>query len=583
MRVRNVSGNAQSSASRIIRTTMSDAIPETNPATEPALAPDVASPAPSPSRAPSLLRAAGLIAVVTIFSKMLGFLRDWAIMYVYGTSLVSDAYFAAFQLPAFAIVLLGGLGGPFHTATVAVFSRLIKDDEPPSPRAKMLASTFMTLTGIVFTGLSLLTFLFAKPIMSVILGGAEPALIDSSARQLQIMSPCILAGGLVGILYGFSNIYHCFFWPSMSPVAMSITILIGLFLFPPDPSGMILAWATLAGGILQMLMQLPEFFRQKFSLKPAIEWKTTEIRQAGELLFPATVGTTIGQLITYVDMFFASALAVGGWSAVTLSNRLVQLPLGVLQTALLVPIFPRFSRAAGEGNFAEIKRNFTVGVVSLWFISLPLLVLMMLYTEPIIRLIFQHGSFTADNTQLVSQALVFQAFQIIPYFARDSITRVFYAFHDSKTPLMVGLVAIGLKALLNWLLVFQMHLGVGGITFAITIITFVNMFLLGVLSKKHIQDLGFREMVRPFAKLATAALLMTGVILMLQQAAASIPAGAFGGLPPVVVEYCTILLSSAIGTGVYTLAAIMLKVSEAQYLKERLLGILRNRSGSTSA
>jgi putative peptidoglycan lipid II flippase len=562
---------------------MSDAIPETSSPTGPAPASDIEPPAVKPSRAPSLLRAAGLIAVVTIFSKMLGFLRDWAIMYVYGTSLVSDAYFAAFQLPAFAIVLLGGLGGPFHTATVAVFSRLIKDDEPPSPRAKMLASTFMTLTGIVFTGLSLLTFLFAKPIMSVILGGAEPALIESSARQLQIMSPCILAGGVVGILYGLSNIYHCFFWPSMSPVAMSITILIGLFLFPPDPSGMILAWATLAGGILQMLMQLPEFFRQKFSLKPAFEWKTPEIRQAGELLFPATVGTTIGQLITYVDMFFASALAVGGWSAVTLSNRLVQLPLGVLQTALLVPIFPRFSRAAGEGNFAEIKRNFKVGVVSLWFISLPLLVLMMLYTEPIIRLIFQHGSFTADNTRLVSQALVFQAFQIIPYFARDSITRVFYAFHDSKTPLMVGLFAIGLKAALNWLLVFQMHLGVGGITFAITIITFVNMFLLGVLSKKHIQDLGFREMVGPFAKLATAALLMTGVILLLQQLAVTIPAAAYGSLPPVVVEYGTIILASVIGTGVYTLAAIMLKVSEAQYLKERLMGILRKRSGSAAA
>jgi putative peptidoglycan lipid II flippase len=465
---------------------------------------------------------------------------------------------------------------------VAVFSRLIKDDEPPSQRAKMLASTFMTLTGVVFTGLSLLTFVFAKPIMSVILSHATPALIEASALQLQIMSPCILAGGLVGILYGLSNIYHCFFWPSMSPVAMSITILIGLFLFPPDPSGMILAWATLAGGILQMLMQLPEFFRQKFSLKPAFEWKTPEIRQAGELLFPATVGTTIGQLITYVDMFFASALAVGGWSAVTLSNRLVQLPLGVLQTALLVPIFPRFSRAAGEGNFAEIKRNFTVGVVSLWFISLPLLVLMMMYTEPIIRLIFQHGNFNAANTRLVSQALVFQAFQIIPYFARDSITRVFYAFHDSKTPLMVGLFAIGLKAVLNWLLVFQMHLGVGGITFAITIITFVNMFLLGVLSKKHIQDLGFREMVRPFAKLATAALLMTGVILLLQQLASTIPASAYGNLPPVVVEYGTIMLASIIGTGVYTLAAIMLKVSEAQYLQDRLMGILRRRTGSSS-
>ena len=85
----------------------------------------------NPNRAPSLLKAAGLIAAVTIFSKMLGFARDWAIMYAYGTTTVTDAYYAAFQLPAFAIILLGGLGGPFHTATVAVFSRIINEQEAP--------------------------------------------------------------------------------------------------------------------------------------------------------------------------------------------------------------------------------------------------------------------------------------------------------------------------------------------------------------------------------------------------------------------------------------------------------------------
>lgn len=537
----------------------SDAVPQS----------EAAPPPPTTSKAPSLLKAAGLIALVTVFSKLLGFFRDWAVMYVYGTSLVSDAYYAAFQLPAFSIVLLGGLGGPFHTATVAVFSRLIKDNEAPSQRAKMLASTFITLTSVVFTGFSLLTFLFAKPIMALILSGGEPALIEMAAYQLQIMSPCILAGGIVGILYGLSNIYNCFFWPSLSPVAMSLTIMVGLLLFPHDNTGVVLAWATLAGGLLQVVMQLPEFFRQKFTLKPAWEIKAPEIRQAGELLFPATVGTTIGQLVTYVDMFFAASLGAGGWSAVTLSNRLVQLPLGVLQTALLVPIFPRFSRAAAEGNYEEIKRNFKTGVVSLWLISIPMLVLMMLYTEPLIRLIFQHGRFDARATQLVSLALVFQAFQIIPYFARDSITRVFYAFHDSKTPLMVGIIAIFAKALLNWLLVPRF--GVGGITFAITLVTFINMTLLGLLSKKHIQDLGFREMVLPFLKLCVAGVLMVGATYGVQSLLQSAISPVMATWPAWLIQYGPIALSAIAGIGVYCVAAWMLRVEEADYLYKRLL------------
>lgn len=531
--------------------------------------PDAAPAAPRPSRAPSLLKAAGLIAIVTVFSKMLGFIRDWAIMYVYGTSTVTDAYYAAFQLPAFSIILLGGLGGPFHTATVAVFSRLIKDNEAPSERARLLASTFITLTSLVFTGLSILTLMFAKPIMGLILSGGEPRLINMAAHQLQIMSPCILAGGIVGILYGISNIYNCYFWPSMSPVAMSLTIMVGLLLFPNDQTGVVLAWSTLAGGILQLLMQLPEFFRQKFTLKPALNYQSPEIRQAGELLLPATVGTTIGQLVTYVDMFFAASLGAGGWSAVTLSNRLVQLPLGVLQTALLVPIFPRFSRAAAEGNYEEIKRNFKTGVVSLWLISIPLLVLMMIYTQPLIRLIFQHGRFDEDATKLVSTALVFQAFQIIPYFARDSITRVFYAFHDSKTPLLVGIIAIFTKALLNWLLV--PNYGVGGITFAITLVTFINMTLLGFLSKKHIQDLGFREMLGPFAKLAIAGSAMAGATYGADALLHASALPAMSTLSPLIAEYGPMFIAALVGILVYGATAWALRVEEVHYLQKRLL------------
>lgn len=539
-------------------------------------APDLPNSSPSvvspPKAGPSLLKAAGLIAAVTAFSKILGAVRDWAIMYAYGTTLTSDAYYAAFQLPAFSIVLLGGLGGPFHTATVAVFSRLIKDGEAPSQRTKLLASTFLTLTGLVFAVLSVLVYIFAEPIMGFILSQKNPALVHQAATQLKIMSPCIWVGGLVGILYGLSNIYNCFLWPSMSPVALSITILIGLLIFPADANGMILAWATVAGAILQLAMQLPEFFKQKFSAKPGLVWKAPEIRQAGELLFPATIGTTIGQLITYVDMFFASKLVAGAWAAVTLSNRLMQLPIGILQTALLVPIFPRFSRAAGEKNYAEIKRNFKIGVVSLWMISIPMLVLMMIFTEPAIRLIFQHGKFDARSTEMVSMALIFQAFQMLPYFARDSITRVFYAFHDSRTPLIVGLLAIGLKYLLNLCFVEYFQMGIAGITVSITIITFFNMMLLGFLSKRHIQDLGFKEMIKPFCQLSAAGLVMTGVILLINQVLMRTNIHTIGPLSAQVSEYVMIALTALFGSAVYVLVALMLKVPEAEYLKERLAG-----------
>jgi len=543
--------------------------------------PQTLSPPVKKSVAPGLLKAAGLIAAVTILSKLLGMLRDIGIAGIYGASTVSDAYFAAFQIPSFAIVLLGGLGGPFHTATVAIFSRLQIETEAgsaPPEKAKQLASTLITITSLVFLLIAILVALFADPIMAAIQHGASPDKIALSAQQLRIMSPILLIGGVVGIFYGLLNLYHVFFWPSLSPAGLSLVILAALFLFPNlDKTGQVLAWATLGGSALQWLMQVPEYKRIGFNLRPNFNWRSPELLQWSGILLPALLSTTIGQLNVYVDMFFTSYLPVGGWTAVILGNRLIQFPIGVLQTALLVPIFPRFSRAAASGDTESIRKDFRTGVVSLWLISIPMLVLLLMDTEPIIRLIFQHGSFDASGTKMVSQAMIGLAFQMIPYFARDSITRVFFAYHDSKTPLIVALIAIGFNAFFDWLFAGYMGLGVMGITLSTTAVTIINMTLLSILSKKHIPHLGFRKMLAPLLKLSASGSLMALAMWLVQPALFQL----LTVLSKPWSLYAALTLSASVGLAVYLAATLLLKVSEAEYLQTRIKSLL-NRKKSVS-
>ena len=278
-------------------------------------------------------------------------------------------------------------------------------------------------------------------------------------------------------------------------------------------------------------------------------------------------------------MFFTSFLAEGGWTAVVMGNRLLQLPIGVLQTALLVPIFPLFSRFVADQQWEDLRRYFKSGVVSLWFISIPILALMMLYTEPIIRLVFQHGQFDARATELVSLVLVFQAFSMLPYFARDSITRVFYAFHDAKTPLLVGLLAIVLKGFLDWLFVVPMQLGVGGIALSTTLITFFNMTLLGLLIRKHINHMGFREMVLPFAKLFTSGCIMYGIMVVVGDAIALplsyVPLGIQWQ------EWINMGLCTLVGLFIYSVTAYAFKVYEVKYLVKKVLGKLAEKLNIT--
>ena len=148
----------------------------------------------------SVLKAAWLIAVVTVISKLAGFLRDVIVANYYGASLASDAYFYAYQFPALAVTLLGGIGGPFHSSAVAVFTKIIPNlKEKPPEIAEKLFNTFLTSSFIFFTILTLLCFFFAKPIMSLIISDGSPELINLASTHLRIMSPALIIGGLIGI------------------------------------------------------------------------------------------------------------------------------------------------------------------------------------------------------------------------------------------------------------------------------------------------------------------------------------------------------------------------------------------------
>ena len=436
------------------------------------------------SKTQSLLKAAWIIAFVTVISKLIGFLRDVVIANYYGAGMVSDAYFYAYQIPALAIVLLGGIGGPFHSAVVSVFSKIIPDlDEKAPPVVNKLFNTFLTSTFLVFLVLAVLCFVFSDVIMGLIISNGSPELIHLAGLHLKIMSPALVVGGVVGIYYGILITYKEFLIPNISPMLMSIAIIAIISLVKNDSTGVVLAGATTVGALCQFVYQLPKLKSLGFSFKPNFEIKHNEnFKNLLELLFPAILSSTVGQIYIYVDMFFASQLQEGAWSAVGYANRLFQFPVGILVTAFLVPLFPIFSKLVGEKNYDDIRYYFNKGVGLLNFVAFPILVLIILLASNAVQLVFQRGAFDATATMMVSEALCYLSIAIIPYVFRDSITRVFYAFNDSRTPFFVALSSVVIKFVLNYF--FVSRLGIGGITLSTSLVTLINGLWLGLLIKK---------------------------------------------------------------------------------------------------
>lgn len=464
------------------------------------------------NKSPSVLKAAWIIAVVTIVSKLIGFVRDIIIANYYGAAMVSDAYYYAYQIPSLSLILLGGVGGPFHSATVAIFSKLIPNlQEKPSEYVNKLYSTFMTATIIFFLALSAIMFIFPRQIMGLIISGGSPDMINLAATHLKIMTPLLVIGGIVGIYYGILIIYRQFMLPNLSPIIMSLAIIGVVIAAPSDQKGYALAWATTIGAILQLIIQYPNIRKLGYKLNPNFAFTNNpEFKEICELLFPAVLSSTVGQIHIYVDMFFTSSISEGAWTAIGYANRVFQFPVGILVTAFLVPLFPIFAKLVADKDYNGIKNYFNKGVGVLFFGAIPIIIGILVVGMDAVRLVFERGLFDEKATFMVTEALWFLSVSIIPYVFRDSITRVYYSFNDSKTPFVVAFSSIVLKLVLNYVLISKMHFGIGGITLSTSLVTLFNACVLGMFITKKM-DMDYKSLFINLLKMVVAGVITGGI------------------------------------------------------------------------
>ena len=494
------------------------------------------------NKGPGLGKTFSLVALVGLASKFAGLIRDQVVLTTFGATHgpIADAYNFAAAFTRDVLVLYGGLGGPFHSCAVTILASE-KDRDRKETTALMLQ--LLLWTAILMGSISALVYIFAEPLVAMFTPDLQQIeanrqviqhwlgehiaravmpetsrALDETARlalrhetigQLRIMTPMIMLAGLVGTGCGISNVFKELFWPSFSPAVASLAIIIAVLGFP-QYGGTALAAGTLVGGIGQLLVQIPGMLRAQPNMSMVSLSLLTQIRPGTReylaMLGPAFMGTAIGQLTSYVDMAFASNLAQGSWTVIANANRLIQLPVGVLLTAMLVPILPRFTEQVIESRVDDLKQELRKAVKILWFLCLPIAALLFVLGKPIVQLLFEHRNFSANDTQLFVTVLYCFTPYMFFYVARDLLVRVFFAHKDFKTPYKIGLMAIFTKLALNWLLIMQLKLEVAGLAIATTIMTVVNMCWLIFLLKRKIGNLGLTRLIKPTSIMLTATL-----------------------------------------------------------------------------
>lgn len=410
-----------------------------------------------------LVRAAGIIGLLTLVSRILGMLRDIVCARSFGTGWQWDGFIYAFMFPNFLRRLVGE--GALSTAFIPVYSEILEKEG----REASLRFANVVLTALAAM-LALSVLLVEAGLAALLSREVLPPTLHLTADLLRIFFPYLLLISLYALGMGILHCHRHFFSPALGPVILNgIWIAAVLWLIPhagQDKTVQLrwLAGAILAAGFFQLAAELPGLFRQGY--RPRWTWKPGHpgLIKSIQLLTPAVLGFAIMQINILVDMTLAFLIGPGANSSLWYGNRLMQFPLGLFAIAMGTALLPMISSQAARGEADEVRKTLSFAMRNLFLIILPSAVGLIVMAQPIVQLLFQRGEFDALSTARTSAVLIAYSIGLFAYAGQKVVASGFYASQDPKTPMQIGVVALVANIVFN--LILMRPLGEAGLALA---------------------------------------------------------------------------------------------------------------------
>lgn len=392
-----------------------------------------------PSNTRQVARAASLVMVLFVASRTMGLLREMVIARQFGTSAELDAYLAAFRLPDLFFALMAG--GALSSAFIPVFSSyLARDDEADAWR---LASAIINWVLLLLSAAGVLAALSAPTLVAyVIAPWFDPAQQALTAELMRWMLVSTVIFGVSGVVMGILNARQHFLLPALAPVVYNAAIIIGVWFLGPTIGvrGAVIGVVTGAAG--HLLLQVPGLWRAGMRFAPRLAPRDPGVREVGRLMAPRALGQGAVELNHLVNVILASGLPAGSLSALNYGRIIMLLPQGVIAQSVAIAAFPTFSTLAARGEWDELRHVLVATLRSVLYFTLPAAVGLIWLREPLISTIFEGRAFDARSTQAVAWALIFYALGLVGHAVVEIVTRAFYALHDTRTPVAVGVSAM---------------------------------------------------------------------------------------------------------------------------------------------
>lgn len=448
-----------------------------------------------------VVEAAGVIGLATLLSRILGFARDMVLARLFGAGLAADAFFVAYRIPNLLRELFAE--GSMSAAFIPVFSEYLT--KRPKRDAWELASAAFTTLLTVLTGVCILGILAAPLIVKLI----APGFSDNPEREAlttmltRIMFPYLLCIGLAALAMGVLNSVRSFAAPAFSPVLFNIAIIASAFLLAPLFAEPILAVAfgVVVGGFAQFLSQMPALRKAEMLFGWRFDFAHEGVRRIGWLMAPALIGLSVTQINILVSTILASYFP-GGPTYLFYGMRLIHFPLGIFGVALATALLPSLSTQAAKGELDALRGTLGFGLRLIFFIIVPAMVGLILLRVPIVHLFFEHGRFTAADTQGTAGAVLAYAVGLWAFAGVRIVVSAFYSLQDTRTPVLVAAVALAANIALSLLLMGPLRHA--GLALATALSAILNMAVLLVLLARRLGAFGWEAILRSHARVVLA-------------------------------------------------------------------------------
>lgn len=500
-----------------------------------------------------------------LFGQAMGLVRSMLVASAFPAAEL-DAFSAANRVSEtlFTLIAAGALGSAFLPTFTAL---LVKNDRISAWR---LASSLVNLITLVLSLAAVLAAWFAPQIVRYLLApglAGDPNLFALTVSLLRIQAVSAVLFGLGGLLISILNAHQVFFIPQITAAMYQIGQIFGVLVLSRWMGIYGLAWGVVIGSVLFLIVQLPALFKLKGEFAFSLGGRNPDVRNVIQLMGPRVFGTAVVQLNFWVNTNLGSRMAEGSLISLYYGFMLMLMAQAAIAQSVAIAALPTFSAQYALGKLDEMRFSLASTLRAMLLLGLPASVGLILLARPIVSMLYQRGEFNAITAEMTAWALVWYAAGLVGHSVMEVLTRAFYAQQDTKTPVIIGAIAMTLNVIFSFTFAALFRqigwMPHGGLALANSLATALEASALLIVMRRRLNGIEGNHLARGFAACALASLAMGIGLWLWIQATVGLPrwAVALGGV--------------AIGGIVYGIGVLLLRVPEVQVLltsiKRRLL------------